>query len=132
MRREAEGPVTVVIAVWDDYVRFLTEAVASVVGQGSPCEVVLVDNASDVALPILAGVAVVRAPERLSIGAARNLGLSAVKTPLVVFLDADDVLLPGSLAMLTEGLRNDHEATALCHGILVRETGRPHRAPRRI
>jgi glycosyltransferase involved in cell wall biosynthesis len=123
-------PIAVVIPVWDSYVRFLPEAVASVLDQGIEAEIVVVDNASTELLPELPGARVVRSETRLSSGAARNLGLEQVTAPLVVFLDADDLMLPGSLATLTAGLRSDDTAFAMA--IIDGDTGGPHRAPRRI
>jgi glycosyltransferase involved in cell wall biosynthesis len=75
----SEGPAaqtTVVLTVWDEYVSTrLTEAVRSLASQGLAARIVVVDNASDVELPDLPGVAVVRSSQRLTLGAARNLGL---------------------------------------------------------
>ena len=51
----AMTPVSVVIPVWDSYVRWLGEAVASVVGQDAGAELIVVDNASTVAVPEIAG-----------------------------------------------------------------------------
>jgi len=96
--------VTVVVPVWDRYAAFLRECVESVLDQADvkAPRVVVVDNASDVRVPSLPpGVEVVRSPRRLSVGAARNLGLARVETKTVVFCDADDRLLPGALAFLT-------------------------------
>jgi glycosyltransferase involved in cell wall biosynthesis len=123
-------PVAVVIPVWDTYVRFLPEAVASAREQGVQPEIVVVDNASAEPLPGLAEVHVVRSLERLPTGAARNLGLQSVTAPLVVFLDADDLMLPGTLATLTAGLRDGDAAFAMA--ITEGDTGGRHRAPRRI
>lgn len=124
------APVAVVIPVWDDYVRFLPEAVASVVCQGQASEVIVVDNASAVAVPALEATRVIRSERRLSTGAARNHGLAAVSAPLVVFLDADDVMLPGSLAALAGGIRSRPGAAAFVMAILDGDTGRRHRSPR--
>jgi hypothetical protein len=123
-------PVAVVIPVWDSYVRFLPEAVASVVDQRTEAEIIIVDNASAEPLPALEGVRVVRSERRLSTGAARNLGLDAVTAPLVVFLDADDLMLPGSLATLLAGL--GERDIAFVMAIVDGDTGGRHRAPRRI
>jgi glycosyltransferase involved in cell wall biosynthesis len=123
-------PVAVVIPVWDSYVGFLGEAVASVRDQGADAELIVVDNASAQPLPELRGARVVRSDTRLSTGAARNLGLDAVTAPLVVFLDADDLMLPGTLATLTAGLRPSDVAFAMA--IVDGDTGGRHRAPRRI
>jgi hypothetical protein len=123
-------PVAVVIPVWDSYVGFLGEAVASAREQDVEAELIVVDNASTVPLPELPGVRVVRSDSRLSTGAARNLGLAAVTAPLVVFLDADDLMLPGALARFLAGLRDDDIALAMA--IVDGDTGGRHRAPRRI
>ena len=124
--------VAVVIPVWDDYVRWLEEAVDSVMSQGVAEQVIVVDNASAVAVQRLPGTTLVRAPQRLSTGAARNLGLAAVRTPLVVFLDADDLMLPGSLEALVAGIGAERGVSAYCLGLVDGETGRRHRSPRRV
>ena len=92
--------ITVVIPVWDGYVRWLARAAASLDRQGAAARLVVVDNASAVPVPALPRATTVRLRRRVSAGAARNAGLAAVTTPLVCFLDADDDLLPGALARL--------------------------------
>lgn len=70
--------ITVVIPVAPYHVQNLARALASVRAQTIPCEtVVIYDDA------------------KRGAGWARNEGLKQVKTPLVVFLDADDELLQG-------------------------------------
>ena len=103
--------VTVVIPVWDSYCEQLADCVASASDQeGVDVRVVVVDNASELPLPRLDGrVSVVRSEARLGVGAARNLGLAAVETDYVAFLDADDVLLPDALAFLTRVLEEDEQ-----------------------
>jgi glycosyltransferase involved in cell wall biosynthesis len=123
-------PVAVVIPVWDSYVGFLPEAVASVREQRVEVEIVVVDNASAEPLPALDDVHVVRSLKRLPTGAARNLGLQNVTAPLVAFLDADDLMLPGTLPTLLEGLRDGDVAFAMA--IVDGDTGGRHRAPRRV
>jgi glycosyltransferase involved in cell wall biosynthesis len=124
------APVAVVIPVWDSYVGFLEEAVASVREQGVDAEVIVVDNASNEPVPELAGTRVIRCDARLPTGGARNVGLAAVTAPLVVFLDADDLMLPGALATLLAGLRPGDAAFAMA--IVDGDTGGRHRAPRRV
>ena len=97
-------PVTVVVPVWDRYVALLSECLVSVLEQecAPPPQVVVVDNASNVPLPWLPpAVTVIQAPRRLSVGAARNLGLTRVETREVIFCDADDRLLPDAIAFLS-------------------------------
>jgi len=105
--------VTVVTTVWDDYCALLPDCVASVITQtDAVAEIVVVDNASRAPLPPLpAMVRVVSSGVRLTAGAARNFGLAQVKTPLVLFLDADDRLLPGALGALHTTLgRREHDS----------------------
>ena len=94
--------VTVVVPVWDRYCAFLPECVDALQNQvDGPPSIVVVDNASRVRLPVLPpSVAVVRSDARLSVGAARNLGLAHVTTEHVIFCDADDRLLPDAIAFL--------------------------------
>jgi hypothetical protein len=122
--------VSVVIPVWDDYVRWLPEAVGSVVAQGVAEQVIVVDNASTVSVPHVDGTIVVSADRRLSTGAARNLGLSAVRTSLVVFLDADDLMLPGALRTLVNGIESGAGVAVFALWLIDAETGRRHRSPR--
>jgi glycosyltransferase involved in cell wall biosynthesis len=96
-----EPPLTVVIPVWDQYVLTVRDAVESVLDQEAHAAVIVVDNASSELLPALPpGVDIMRLPERLSAGAARNAGLSQVRTEFVLFLDADDIVLEGTLRLL--------------------------------
>ena len=110
--------VAVVIPVWDDYVRWLPEAVASVREQDLPADIIVVDNASTTPVPALEGVAVVRTPRRLSAGAARNLGLAEVESEYVTFLDADDLLPEGTLRHLSSELSAHPEAAVAVSSIM--------------
>lgn len=124
---------TVVIPVWDDYVsERLEQAVQSLRAQRQPPPpIVVVDNASAVPLPPLPGAWVVRTPTRLTLGAARNLGLTRVTTPYVVFWDADDVMLEGTLAFLEAAIEADPSLVAFAMAVVEESTGRRHRWPRR-
>jgi glycosyltransferase involved in cell wall biosynthesis len=137
--RPAEGltsraaEITVVIPVWDSpYVSCLSEAVESVHRQEIPVDLIVVDNASEVALPSLPGARVLRARRRLSAGAARNFGLEQVETPFVLFLDADDRILDGTLIYLRQALGRDPALAASVTAIIEAETGRRHPNPRRF
>src|SRR5437588_12914639 len=97
--------VSVVIPVWDEYAGDgLLEAIASVRRQQIPARLIVVDNASTTPLPTLGSVEVVRLEQRVSTGAARNAAVGLLETPYVVFLDADDQLIDGSLGSLLAGL----------------------------
>ena len=123
---------TVVIPVWDDYVQYLHEAVQSVRSDEPEMPIVVVDNASTWPLPKLDQVSLVRSQRRLTAGAARNLGIGTVETPYVLVLDADDKLLPGTLAFLIDRLENEPSLSVSVTSILEGETGQRHRFPRRF
>src|SRR5206468_10753628 len=110
--------------------RFLPEALDSILGQGVTADIVLVDNDSSVPVPARPGVRVVSAPRRLTVGAARNLGLEAVATPFVVFWDADDVMQAGTLRALRRRFDDQPDAVAVAAAI-VEAPGLPHHWPRR-
>jgi glycosyltransferase involved in cell wall biosynthesis len=121
-----------VIPVWDGYVALrFAEAVASITSQDTPVRVLVVDNASHVSLPELAGVEVIRIAERVSLGRARNAGLDRVETDTVMFADADDLILPGVIRRLQSGIDSDPRLVAYAMAFIDAETGERHRWPRR-
>jgi glycosyltransferase involved in cell wall biosynthesis len=99
--------------------RFLGEAVSSVVAQTHPADEIIVvdDGSTDDPTAALARFPMVRLirQENLGLSAARNAGLRSCATSHVVFLDADDRLLPIALeAGLTHAAR--HPQCALVFG----------------
>ncbi len=125
--------VTVVIPAWDAYAGDgLLAAVASVRAQTTPAHLIVVDNASRIPLPALESAEIVRLERRGTTGAARNAALGLLSTPYVVFLDADDELLPGSLTALLQGLETDPRRAAYVLSIIDGVTGKRHRSPRRL
>jgi glycosyltransferase involved in cell wall biosynthesis len=123
---------TVVLPVWDDYVAGrLTDAINSLTGQDVAARIVVVDNASEAELPEFPGASVVRSPARVTLGAARNLGLAQVSTPYVVVWDADDVMLPGTLAFLEAAIGSERRLVAFATAIVEDPSGARHRWPRR-
>lgn len=125
--------ISVVVPVWDRYAgTFLDEALASVTSQHPEPEVIVVDNASVEQVSVEDDrVVVVRTPRRLTCGEARNFGLRHVRAPLVVVWDADDVMLPGTLASLSEAMAADPGLVAHAAAILDLESRCRHRWPRR-
>lgn len=118
--REVERPpeLTIVIPAWDAYaLEPLSQALESVGDQGESTRVVVVDNASTPAVSVEPPGEVVRSEVRVSRGAARNLGLARVQSPYVLFLDADDLLLPGALSNLLSGIRSNPDSVAYAMGI---------------
>lgn len=120
MHRHAD--VTVVIPCFN-HGRFVGEAVASALGQsGGPPRVVVVDDGSTepeteralAGLP--AGVDLVR-QDNAGPAAARNAGIEATGTPLVMMLDADDRLTPSAIDTLRGPLEAD-PGVGYCYGVM--------------
>jgi glycosyltransferase involved in cell wall biosynthesis len=121
-----------VVPAWGAYAgEPLAEALESLRAQDLPARIIVVDNASDPPLGDLAGAEVIRSEERLTVGAARNLGLERVTTPYVLFWDADDLMLPGTLRFLHERIEQEPDAVLVAASILEGEPSVPHRWPRR-
>jgi glycosyltransferase involved in cell wall biosynthesis len=102
--------VSVVIPVWDDYVKWLPSAIISA-QQNLVTQIIVVDNAS--ARPVsIDGADIIRLSKRVSVGEARNIGLDHVNNPYVYFLDADDQILDGAIDFLYQKLKDDPTALA--------------------
>jgi Glycosyl transferase family 2 len=123
--------VTVVVPVWDQYAGpELAEAISSVQEQDCGCRLIVVDNESSTQINVPEDVQLTASGRRLTLGAARNLGIEQVETEFVIVWDADDVMLPGTLSFLLERMRSDDGLAAFACRILDGETGRRHRWPR--
>lgn len=105
----------------------LEASVLSVTGQAYPeLEVILVDDGSvdntGEVCGKLAGkdqrIRVIRQENR-GVSAARNRGLDEAQGDAVLFLDADDMLLPGALSALAAGLAEEAD---VCCGRILRGT----------
>ena len=94
-------PLVTVVIPCRDQAHFLTWAIRSAVRQDYPrVETIVVDDGStdDTAnVAAAAGALVVRQP-CLGVAAARNAGLRLASGKYIVFLDADDELLPDAIA----------------------------------
>jgi glycosyltransferase involved in cell wall biosynthesis len=102
----------------------LPRAVQSVLGQGLPdVEVIIVDDGSSddpgTALGALmdAGDIHVIRQENAGPGAARNTGLHRAKGRMIVFLDADDELLEGSMRRRRDVLEENPDVGLVFHDI---------------
>jgi hypothetical protein len=124
---EAEPLITVVVPAWD-LGRELVDCVDSIISQDVSSRLVIVDNASDAELPSTPGKRL-RLPRRVSVGTARNAGLTTVTTEYVFFMDGDDVLLPGTFGHLVEKLERDHRLVAAAGSILLWDPETDRRAP---
>jgi glycosyltransferase involved in cell wall biosynthesis len=123
--------LTIVLPVWDLYVQYLGETLETLRAQMPVPHLVLVDNCSKTPIPTVAEAKLVRAPRRLPLGSARNLGLSQVDTEFVLFWDADDHMPPETAARLVAGMRADPDLSLLAARIFEGDS-RPHHWPRRF
>ncbi len=94
-------PVSIVITTYN-HARFLAEAIESALGQTVvPAEVIVVDDGSNddpgAVVRLYPGVRLIRQSNQ-GLAAARNTGWRAASGHYVVFLDADDRLMPEALA----------------------------------
>lgn len=120
--------VSLVIPFWDLDRSILQECIDSIWAQTHRCHILVVDNASTVPVAPQDGIEVLRLEKRVSVGQARNLGLAKVDTPFVMFMDADDVLLPGAVSHLLDLIASRPGASLAAGRIIdwVPETGLKH------
>jgi glycosyltransferase involved in cell wall biosynthesis len=99
LTREFAMTVTVVITTYN-YARFLGDAISSVLNQTRRADEIIVidDGSTDDPAAVVRGFAGVRLIRQENRGrsAARNVGLKTCTTRHLVFLDADDRLLPNA------------------------------------
>lgn len=96
-----DAPLISIVIPCYDQAQYLGEAIQSVVDQTFPAkEIVIVnDGSTDDTVAVAGRFPGVRCitQERRGLAAARNIGLAHCQGELVVFLDADDRLMPGAL-----------------------------------
>lgn len=114
----SQTTLSVLIPIWNG-ARYLAEAVNSVLYQGvADLEVILLvdegseDDSAAVAEALVAAAPSVRSlPQpHLGLAAARNRGVSLARGRFLLHLDSDDILIPGSLAVLMNALSADPDA----------------------
>ena len=114
MLPDAPPPLVSVIVPCYNYGRFLAQALDSVRAQDYPAvEIVVVDDGSTDDTAAVAArypEAVYVRQENQGLSAARNAGIRASRGAYLVFLDADDWLFPGSLAINATLLQQHPEA----------------------
>jgi O-antigen biosynthesis protein len=112
--------ITAVVACFN-YGAYLKEAVDSLLGQegGAPHVIVVDDGSTDpathAALDALPEQVELVRQSNAGVVAARNAGGARVRTPFVLFLDADDRLAPGALAAMLRAL-DEHPAASFAYG----------------
>jgi Glycosyl transferase family 2 len=95
---------------------YIRDAVLSALQQEPPPDsVIVVDDASTdatAAVAASAGATVLASGGPLGPGPARNLGVAAAQTPLVAFLDGDDLWAPGHMAACLAALDDEQVVVA--------------------
>jgi glycosyltransferase involved in cell wall biosynthesis len=107
---EASAPAVAVVIPCFNQAHYLAEAIESVLGQTRPpAELIVVDDGCEDNSYEVAGryetVQRMRQPNR-GVAAARNAGWTATTAEFLVFLDADDRLLPEALKVGTTALQH--------------------------
>jgi glycosyltransferase involved in cell wall biosynthesis len=107
---------------------YLKDAIASVIAQQyAPLEMIVVDDGSrDGSGAMARGVDICRVLRTPGIGpaAARNVGIKASTSDLLVFLDADDMLGPSLIRSSVEALRRTPDA-GFAQGCIQNFTTKP-------
>src|SRR6516162_6773931 len=107
--------------------RFLSDAIASVRRQRyAPVEIVVIDDGSTDESARIARAAAVRLARQANAGisAARNAGLEMARGEFIVFLDADDELLPDAVESGVEVLQRNPSVSCVVRRCQVMDTER--------
>jgi glycosyltransferase involved in cell wall biosynthesis len=133
-RDEPREPLVSVVIPCYNQAHFLKEAIESVLKQSYPhYEIVVVDDGSSDETSEVAGsyerVRLIRQENR-GLAEARNTGIKHSEGDYLVFLDADDRLLPDALAVGVESFDSHPEcAFVFGHSDFIAEDGSPLRKP---
>jgi glycosyltransferase involved in cell wall biosynthesis len=115
MTPETDRPLVSVVIPCFNQARFLPAAIRSVrIQKWQPVETIVVDDGSEDDTSTVAGrmgARVIVQPNR-GVSEARNVGLAAAGGSLIVFLDADDELLPDALETGVDALRAQPDVSA--------------------
>lgn len=122
LRAAFRKPLVTVVVPVHDTADYLPDALASIEGQGTPVQVVVVDDGSTDGSGEIARRWAEQRPDTLVVsqanagpgaGAARNVGLGHAEGRYVLFLDSDDRLSPAGLDHLVEALEQTHDDLAV-------------------
>jgi glycosyltransferase involved in cell wall biosynthesis len=108
IRSYSTPEISVIIPVGPGHGKYLSNAIESVIGQTfGNWEIIVIDDTYSHELVIDENILrsypfvnLITPPGNIGAGAARNEGLKAAKSPLVLFLDADDYIMPDALKLM--------------------------------
>jgi len=106
VEREAV-PISVIVRT-KDRPALLREAIDSIRGTGYPSEVIVVNDGGST--PQVAGATVINHGKSKGRSEAMNSGVRAAKSPLLAFLDDDDLYYPEHLSTLSNAARSSQHA----------------------
>lgn len=98
------------------HVEWLKAAVNSALGQG---KIIIAYNNCTVEVPKFAKKATVYTIEAVNLAAVRNFLVKQVKSPYFLFLDADDLLVEGSVALMEDYIKTVPEKRYIYGGTLI-------------
>lgn len=111
--------ISVIIPSSKDHLKYLPDAIASVKHNGFDAEIVIVNDSDEEVPDSIKGEG--KGPAK-----ARNLGAKHAKGECLVFLDADDMLVPGALEVLWQ----EYQKTGgIVYGDMVASDGLLHVMP---
>lgn len=108
------NPIVSIVTTCYNYARYVGGLAKSVAAQDIPYEWIVVDDASeDNPYAVLksyekqANLVYIRQPKNMGYSVGKNVGIRAAKADYICMIDADDVLLPGSLRSRYEVLQKN-------------------------
>ncbi len=113
--------VTIVIAAYNAEATIRETLESVLLQEGARFEIIVVDDGSqdatdEAARSLSDPRLLVTTTVNRGVGRARNTGLWLARAPLVLFLDADDLLLPGALKAMVAPMKADAERVACLAG----------------
>ena len=112
----SDGPQAAVIIPARNAERHIGRCLEALHRDGAPIEIIVVDDASADATAAIAeakGARVVRLRMQSGPGAARNVGVAVSEADIVIFVDADVEVAPGSLTSMLAFLEDHPECAAV-------------------
>ena len=130
-RCHARTRISVVIPTYN-YAQVLTRAVRSVVSQlDDHCELLIIDDGSSDSTEQVAQALVGNNPKLRYLrkdnegpASTRNKGVAEATGDYLIFLDADDEMAPGALALVRQHLQENPETRMVIGGYLIRSHDR--------